>query len=196
MTFRQFDNVDNDERSLPWTQDYVEKHPQCIGDVLDVTSMKLTDKGVVITTPVTKGFIYKSNVTYSHVVEFVEAWSGKKMKSPLLQLQLTEIRPFMTLGIDDERFAYWSTKTNNSWTQSYATTKDNPTLSKNPLPLPTSDDDTTTPPSVSVPTVDNTTHAPTQSAADFLPQTSQEMPLEASGSPLNGAKGRNASRRK
>lgn len=196
MTFRQFDSDNNDEQSLPWTQEYVEKNKNCVGDTLDITSIKLSDKGVVITTPVTKGFIYKSNMTYSHVVEFVEAWSGRKLKSPLLQLRLTDIRPFMVLGIDDERFGYWSTKTNNTWTQSYATTKDNPTTTTNPLPLPTGHVNTTSPPSDSVLTDDINTHAPTQSATDLLPQTSQEMPLEASGSRLNGAKGRNTSRRK
>lgn len=189
MTFKSFDTNNNDEQSLPWTQEYVDQHPQHVGQTLDVTSVKLSDKGMVITTPVTRGFLYKSSVTYSHVLEFVEAWSGKKLKSPLLQIQLTGIRPFMVLGVDDDRHGVWSVNTNNTWTQGYATTKDNPTLSTNPLPLPT-------PPSVSVPTDVINTHTPVQDASAYLPQTSQEMPLEASASSLNSVKGRNTSRRK
>lgn len=187
MTFKSFDNNDNDTQSLPWTQDYVEKYPQHVGDTLDIISIKLSDKGMVLTTSVTRGFIYKSNTTYNHVIEFAKAWSDKKLKSPLLQLQLTNIRPFMVLGVDDERFGYWSTQPDNTWRQCYATAKDNPTTLTNPLPLPT-------PPSDSVPTDDINTHTPTQSDNELLPQTSQDLPLEASGSRLNGVKGRNTRR--
>lgn len=189
MTFKPFQTNDNNEQSLPWTQDYVQQHPTSVGQTLDITSIKLSDKGMVIMTSVTRGFIYKSNQTYSHVKEFVDAWSGRKLKSPLLQLQLTNIRPFMVLGVDDSRYGVWSTNTNNSWTQGYWSTHDNPMLSSNPLPLPT-------PPSVSVPTDDIDTHTHLQDTTGLTPQTSQEMPLEAPTSPLNGAKGRNTSRRK
>lgn len=189
MTFKPFDVANSDEQTLPWTQDYVEKYPQHVGGTLDVTSIKLSDKGLVVITSVTRGFIYKSNIMYDHVVEFVEAWSGRKLKSPILQIQLTNIRPFMVLGVDDERHGYWSVKSNNTWTQCYATAKDNTTLSANPLPLPT-------PPSDSVPTDDINTHAPVQQANDFLPQTSQDLPLTASASSPNGVKGRNSRRTK
>lgn len=189
MTFKAFDNSVNDEQSLPWTQEYVERHPQCVGDTLDIVSIKLSDKGMILTTSVTRGFIYKSNITYNHVIEFVKAWTDKKLKSPILQLQLTNIRPFVVLGVDDERFGYWSTQSNDIWRQCYATAKDNITLSTNPFPLPT-------PPSVSVLTDDINTHTPVRQATDLLPQTSQDLPLEASASPLNGAKGRNSRRAK
>lgn len=189
MTFKSFDIDNNDEQSLPWTQDYVENNSHRVGDTLDVTTIKLSNKGMVIITSVTKGFVYKSNKTYDHLLEFVEGWSGRKLKSPILQIKLTNIRPFMTLGVDDERYGYWSLPTNNTWTQCYATAKDNPTLSTNPLPLPT-------PPSNSVPTDDINTHAPVQSTNDFLLQTSQDLPLEASASRPNSVKGRNTRRAK
>lgn len=189
MTFKPFDTDNNDEQSLPWTQEYVGQQPERIGNTLDVTSIKLSDKGMVITTSVTRGFLYKSSTTYKHVLEFVEAWSGKKLKSQILQIQLTNIRPFMVLGVDDERHGYWSPNKDNTWTQCYATAKDNSTLSTNPLPLPP-------PPSNRVPTDDTSTPAHTEDASAYLPQTSQDLPLEAPGSRLNSVKGRNSNRRK
>lgn len=189
MAFKAFQTNDNDEQSLPWTQDYVEKHPTEVGQHVDVRSIKLSDKGMVITTSVARGFLYKSSLTYNHVKEFVEAWSGKRLKSPILQIELTSIRPFMTLGVDDERHGVWSSTTDNSWTQAYWTTHDNPTTSNNPLPMPTS-------PSDSVPTDDDNTHVPVESAKPLVMQTSQDLPLEEPAGSVNNVKGRNTRRAK
>lgn len=189
MSFKTFETDDsNDEQSLPWTQDYVEHNPSCVNTTHDVKAIKLSDKGMMVTTNVARGFVYKSNTTYNHVVEYVKAWSGTKKKSPILQIKLTNIRPYMVLGIDDERHGYWSTEANSRWTQAYATNSDIPQTPVNPFPMPTS-------PSDSVPT-DDSADAPVQSANALPMQTSKEMPLEEAGRPSNGTKGRNTHRSK
>lgn len=176
MAFRHFpSNTDGDNHSLPWFEEIVKSDNQTVGKTIDVKSVRLTVKGMMILTDIAKGFIYQSHPAYPHVLEFIKAWSGKKDKSPILQVQVTDIRPFISLGVDDERFGVWSVENNQSWSQAYNTVSDNPINqpSVNPFPLPS--------PGVS---------GLSDSLKDdgILMQTSQDMPLEASGSRLNSTK--------
>ena len=182
MTFRSFpSNTDGDNQSIPWFEELVKSDSQKVGKTVDVKSIRLTPKGMMIITSQAKGFIYQSHQAYDHVLEFVRAWAGSKTASPILQVLVTDIRPFINLGIDDERHGVWSVEANGSWSQAYDKTSDNPDIQPpvNPFPLPS--------PSVSG-------LSDSQKAADSLRgdgiimQTSQEMPLEAPASRLNSIK--------
>ena len=183
MAFRQFQTGSHgDDTSLPWTEEYLKTNPQDIKSVHDVVTVRLTTKGMMISTSVSKSFIYKSHVSYNHMIEFLDAWSGKKMSSPLLQVQLISIRPFINLGTDDIRQGVWSPKSDESWRQAYATTRDNPMSPSNPLPLPKSS-------GVSVLSDDSAQEI--VDCQDIKLQTSQDLPLEEAASGVNGHKGRN-----
>lgn len=187
MAFKAFDDSKNDDdNSLPWTEEYVKTNPNDIGEVYDVMTVRLTQKGMMIATGVSKAFIYKSQKTYDHVVEFVEAWSGKKTPSPILQAKLTTSRPFVLLGVDDVRSGMWSVRTNDSWRQGYATPADNPSVTTNPLPLPTGCGDSV---------LSDDSAQDVGDAMGLVTQTSQDLPLEKPGSLVNGVKGRNTRRR-
>lgn len=182
MGFKAFTSNQTDDTALPWTEEYVSMNPDAIGTVHDVMTIRLTEKGMMIATSVSKAFIYKSHAAYDHVAEFVAAWSGKRMASPLLQVELTANRPYVVLGVDDIRHGVWGDSKDKSWRQAYATVSDNPAHATNPLPLPKS-------PGVSVLSDDS---VPTQQdATAMVLQTSQEMPLEEAARRVNGAKGRN-----
>lgn len=182
MAFKAFSDNQTDDTALPWTEEYVSMNPDAIGTVHDVKTIRLTAKGLMVTTAISKAFIYKSHVAYGHVTEFVTAWAGKKTASPLLQVELIAARPYIILGVDDIRQGMWGEdKQNTSWRQAYATVQDNPAY-VNPLPLPS--------PGVSVPSDDDSAHA-LQDAAAMVMQTSQDLPLEAPARAVNGSKGRN-----
>ena len=185
MTFKPFGGNQTDDTSLPWTEEYISTNVDAIGTIHDVRTLRTTDKGLMISTSASKAFIYKSHGAYDHVIEFVNAWSGKKAPSPLLQVELTSTRPFINLGVDDVRMGIWGEKKDSSWRQAYATVNDNPTYTTNPLPLPPS-------PGVVCPSEDST-H--TWKDATAIPmQTSQELPLEEAARQVNGSKGRNTRR--
>lgn len=187
MAFRQFQTVSHgDDTSLPWTEEYLKTNPHDIQSIHDVMTVRLTAKGMMISTRVSKSFIYKSHVSYNHMIEFLDAWSGKKMSSPLLQVQLISVRPFINLGTDDIRQGVWSPKSEESWRQAYATTKDNPMSPPNPLPLPKSS-------GVSVLSDDSAQGI--ADCQDIKLQTSQDLPLEEATSAVNGRKGRNTRRK-
>lgn len=183
MAFKSFpSNTDGDNQSLPWFEEFVKSDNQTVGKTIDVRSVRLTPKGMMILTSQAKGFIYQSHPAYCHVLEFVKAWSGRREESPVLQVLVTDIRPFINLGVDDERHGVWSVETNGSWCQSYSKTSDNPDIkpSVNPFPLPS--------PSVSG-LSDRQTGKPDTLAQDgIIIQTSQEMPLEEPGRHLNHVK--------
>lgn len=186
MAFKAFGDSQTDDRGLPWTEEYVSRNADAIGTVHDVKTIRLTSKGMMVTTAISKAFVYKSHVAYDHVTEFVTAWAGKKTPSPLLQVELTAARPYIILGVDDVRQGMWGEdKPQESWRQAYATVKDNPAYASNPLPLPS--------PGVSVPS-DDSAHA-SQDAAAMVMQTSQDLPLEAPARGVNGSKGRNTHKR-
>lgn len=184
MAFKAFQtDRHNDDTTLPWSEQYINDNPDCIGSAYDVRTIRLTQKGMMIATDVSKAFIYKSHQTYNHVVEFVEGWAGKKTASPLLQVQMTTHRPFIILGVDDVRSGMWSAKSEDSWRQAYATVSDNPTVNTNPLPLPPA------PSGDSVLSDDSNPHL---SDARSIPIVkSQDLPLEEPARRVNGVKGRN-----
>lgn len=181
MAFKAFSGNQTDDTALPWTEEYVSMNPDAIGTVHDVRTVRLTSKGLMVTTGISKAFIYKSHVAYDHVTEFVTAWAGKKTPSPLLQVELIAVRPYIILGVDDVRQGMWGEdKQQESWRQAYATVKDNPAYAINPLPLPS--------PGVSVSSEDSA-HT-SQDAAGMVMQTSQDLPLEEPVRQVNGSKGR------
>lgn len=182
MAFKAFSGNQTDDTTLPWTEEYVSTNPGAIGTIHDVKVLRTTDKGLMISTGVSKAFIYKSHAAYDHVIEFVTAWSGTKTPSPLLQVELTANRPYVVLGVDDTRKGIWGDKKESSWRQAYATVSDNPAYGTNPLPLPPS-------PGVSVPSEDSA-HT-LQDASRLQMQTSQDLPLEEPARRVNGSKGRN-----
>lgn len=182
MTFKAFGGNQTDDTTLPWTEEYVSTNPDAIGTIHDVKTLRTTDKGLMISTSVSKAFIYKSHGAYDHVIEFVNAWSGTKTSSPLLQVELTATRPFINIGVDDVRKGIWGEKRDSSWRQAYATVNDNPHHTTNPLPLPSS-------PGV-VCQSEDTAHT-SRDAAAMVMQTSQDLPLEESARGVNGSKGRN-----
>lgn len=189
MAFKAF-NTDSqtDDMTLPWAEEYIKMHDNAVGQAFDIITIRLTEKGMMFATPVCKAFVYKSHVSYQHVMQFLDAWSGKLQESPVLQVQLTSFRPFVSLGVDDVRFGIWGSKSNDTWRQGYATGKDNPAYADNPLPLPRS--------GVSV-LSDSNAQAPVPTDASGYPiQTSQEMPLEEPRTASNGVKGRNSRPRK
>lgn len=190
MAFKAFQTgSQSDDLTLPWTEEYISQDNSRIGMVIDVISVRLTEKGMMVTTSVSKAFVYKSNAIYSHLLEFLEAWSGRKEKSPLLQVKLTASRPFIEVGVDDIRFGIWGSKTDNNWRQAYATTSDNQSVTTNPLPMPSR-------PSVSVPSDDSASACMPEEPTEYLPQTSQDLGLAAPARASNGVKGRNTPRRK
>lgn len=182
MAFKAFSGNQTDDTALPWTEKYVSMNPDAIGTVHDVKTIRLTSKGLMVTTNISKAFIYKSHVAYDHVTEFVTAWAGKRTPSPLLQVELIAARPYIILGVDDVRQGIWGVdKQHESWRQAYATVGDNPAYATNPLPLPS--------PGVSVPSDDSARTL--QDSTAMVMQTSQDLPLEASARASNGSKGRN-----
>ena len=182
MTFKAFGGNQTDDTTLPWTEEYVSANPDAIGTIHDVKTLRTTDKGMMISTSVSKAFIYKSHGAYDHVIEFVNAWSGTKTPSPLLQVEMTATRPFINIGVDDTRMGMWGEKKDSSWRQAYATVNDNPQYSTNPLPLP---------PSPGVVCLSDDSAHTKQDASAMVIQTSQDLPLEAPARAVNGVKGRN-----
>ena len=176
MAFKSFpSDSQGDNQSLPWFEEFVKADSQSIGKTIDVKSVRLTPKGMMILTNQAKGFIYQSHPAYRHVLEFIKAWSGKRQPSPILQVMVIGIRPFINLGVDEERHGVWSVETEGQWNQAYHTTSDNPDIqaSVNPFPMPSSGDRVL---------------SDTLSEDGIIMRTSQEMPLTAPGSPLNSVK--------
>lgn len=176
MAFKSFDtNQTGDNQSLPWFEEYVKSDSSIIGQTVDVSSIRLTQKGMMIITRLARGFIYKSHVSHDHVLEFIKAWSGRKEKSPILQVLVTDMRPYINLGVEDTRHGIWSVGDRDSWSQAYATVDDNPLTSPsvNPFPLPSPD---------------TSVLSDSLTEEGIVSQTSQERPLEASGNRLNGVK--------
>lgn len=181
MTFKAFSHHASDDTAIMWTEEMIARDPSQIGCQHDVVMLRTTDKGLMVVTSMSKAFIYKSHHAYNHVIEFVTAWSGKMMKSPLLMVEITSSRPFIILGIDDSRSGVWGKQQGTTWRQAYATVNDNPSSPPNPFPLPASPGD-------SVLSEDSAGIMQDTSALQM--QTSQDLPLEAPARLVNGAKGR------
>lgn len=183
MSFRSFpSNTDGDNHSLPWFEELVKSDSQTVGKTIDVKSVRLTVKGMMIITNQAKGFIYQSHPAYCHVLTYVKAWSGRKEESPILQVMVTDIRPFINLGVDDERHGVWSVETNQTWCQAYSTVSDNPDIKSpiNPFPLPS--------PSDSGLSDSQSGERSTLAKDGIIMQTSQEMPLGGPGRQVNHVK--------
>lgn len=122
--------------------------------------------------------LYKSKTLHDYLLQFCKAWYEAKEQTGVLQVQLTQTLPFVIVGIEQERSAYWGSTEQGSYYQSYARVADNPNFASNPLPLPSPSTAVTT----SGASVTSTTTPPPE------PSNATEMPLDASASPLNGKK--------
>lgn len=178
MAFKLMPGSSVNTERLPWAEKYRESHPKHVGQTWDVRDIKQTDKGLILECEDWAAWIWSSKELCKHVLDFVKAWHTSKKASPVLQLMLTEGKPYYAVGVDDERKARWGMTTTSHWHQSYDKVSDNPGASSNPLPLP---------PSLEhheLAVDDNENLSPTATEL-----TSSDLPLESPGRHRNG-KGR------
>lgn len=167
-----------DGNNLPWANDYLESNPKQLGKVWDVTTIKPSKKGLILETNEFAAFVYKSKVLHDYLLEFCSAWHKCKQATGVLQVQLTQTLPFVIVGIEQERNAYWGSTEQGGYYQSYAKVADNPSFGGNPLPLP----------SPSTANLTTTGSGAASLAPPPEPSKHVENPLEEAGTPVNGKK--------
>lgn len=138
MAFKLMPGSSINAEKLPWAEKYREQYPKHTSQTWDVRDVKQTDKGLIIECEDWAAWIWSSKDLCKHVLEFVKLWYAAKKPAPVLQLMLTEGKPYYAVGVDDERQARWGMTTQSHWHQSYNRVGDNPEASSNPLPLPSS----------------------------------------------------------
>lgn len=178
MPFNTLPQNYGDGNNLPWANDYLESNPKQLGTTHDVREIKPTKKGLIISTESFAAFIYKSKQMHDYLLEFCKAWVGTKQPVAVLQVQLSDTLPFVIVGIEPDRSAYWGSTEQGGYWQTYKTVHDNPNYARNPLPLP------------SPSTANLTTTGEGASSLTPPPEPSKtaEKPLEEAGSPLNSKK--------
>lgn len=178
MAFKLMPGSSINAEKLPWAEKYREQYPKHVSQTWDVRDVKQTDKGLILECEDWAAWVWSSKDLCRHVLEFVKLWYAAKKPAPVLQLMLTEGKPYYAVGVDDERQARWGMTTQSHWHQSYNTVGDNPEASSNPLPLPSS------PNGSGIAVSDN-------SEQELMPpsEMSPDLPLEAPGRHRNG-KGR------
>lgn len=140
MGFVQWEQGSSSKDYVPWANEYVNTHPENIGNVYDVKHITLSGKGLIVETELFSAWIFKSKPMYGFLIQFASAWCTSKKESPVLQLKLVEEDPYWVIGNDDSRLARWEKFANNKgFSQWYPRQEDEPSYAYNPLPLPTSE---------------------------------------------------------
>lgn len=186
MAFKAFGHEGiTTDNSLPFAEAYLKANPSMLNACWDLRKVSLTAKGMMFVCDDWKAFVWKSTDTYKHIHAYLLAWQGTKQKTQVMQAMLVECKPYIVLGVEETRHAYWSSPSNDAWTQAYATAQDNPNAdmhTRNPFPMPASS------------TPDISLHASSAyDAASLEPIATtttelSDLPLEDPARALNGKK--------
>lgn len=105
MAFKPLPGSDQNSDQLDWANDVVQNNPDLVDRVWDVTKVKLRPKGLIVECSDFAGWYFKSSEEYKSLVIYLERWHESKQNNPVLQIQLTNKKPYFRLGEDDERKA-------------------------------------------------------------------------------------------
>lgn len=103
MAFKPLPGSDQNSDQLDWANDVVQKNVDLVGRVWDVTKVKLRPKGLIVECNDFAGWYFKSSDEYKALIIYLERWYESKQNNPVLQIQLTDKKPYFRLGEDDER---------------------------------------------------------------------------------------------
>lgn len=103
MAFKPLPGSESNSTELDWANEVVQKNPDLLGRVWDVTKIKLRPKGLIVECNDYAGWFFKSSEEYKSLVIYLERWCESKQNSPVLQMQLVKDKPYFRLGEDDER---------------------------------------------------------------------------------------------
>lgn len=107
MAFKVTSKPKSSSSQLPWANEYIESNSTDIGNVWDVICVKLKPSGLILETDNWASWLFKSTDEYKELVIYLKDWVESKESNPVLQLQLTEDKPFFYIGEDDERTTEW-----------------------------------------------------------------------------------------
>lgn len=114
MAFKPVDVPNNSEEGLPWVKDFIDSIPESDDFIPKEFSISFLvrecyfgDKGITFITKSFKAFLFKSHPYYSFTKEALTVWTNDKGLVPGLALQLSESKPYVVVGLEDEVEVEW-----------------------------------------------------------------------------------------